>query len=79
VCNSDTCQFTDESRAIGPNGANLTGGGTGGNAAASTSRDPYVPFNGDLPALLPQGWMVSLVVATVGVVIGGWSVLGGRM
>jgi hypothetical protein len=46
ICNSDTCAFADNSRAIGPNGANLTGGGTGGDSETSDPDDPYVPFNG---------------------------------
>ncbi|ESK93243.1 chitin deacetylase-like isoform e [Moniliophthora roreri MCA 2997] len=48
LCRDDTCMFQDISRPIGPNGANLTGGGIGG-AFNSTipEGDPkkYIPFN----------------------------------
>ncbi|KAJ7038612.1 hypothetical protein C8F04DRAFT_1255893 [Mycena alexandri] len=37
LCTSATCDFVDNSQPIGPNGANLTGGGTGGAAGASAS------------------------------------------
>ncbi|KAJ3477649.1 hypothetical protein NLI96_g10319 [Meripilus lineatus] len=48
VCTASTCTFADNSRPIGPNGANLTGGGTGQSpASASASSNPYVPFNGN--------------------------------
>ncbi|KAF8844200.1 hypothetical protein BDN67DRAFT_810132 [Paxillus ammoniavirescens] len=48
LCVSDDCAFTDNSRPIGPNGANLTGGGTGDSAAAAnpTAGPTYVNFNG---------------------------------
>jgi len=49
ICTSSTCAFVDNSRPIGPNGANLTGGGTGGafNSSTTQSSSPYVPFNGN--------------------------------
>jgi hypothetical protein len=49
ICTSSTCAFVDNSRPIGPNGANLTGGGTGETnpfATPTPSNNPYVPFNG---------------------------------
>lgn len=75
MCNSDDCKFTDDSRAIGPNGANLTGGGTGGSASESQTSDPYVPFNGDLPRL-PEGFGIAIGAGIVGMLLGGLSVMG---
>ncbi|CAE6448586.1 unnamed protein product [Rhizoctonia solani] len=46
LCQDSACQFVDQSRPIGPNGANLTGGGTGSSASTSTAGPTYVPFNG---------------------------------
>ncbi|KAF8641134.1 hypothetical protein AX17_000776 [Amanita inopinata Kibby_2008] len=52
LCTSSTCAFSDDSRPIGPNGANLTGGGLGGSftATGDASKPTYVPFNGDTSA-----------------------------
>ncbi|KAJ3550706.1 hypothetical protein NMY22_g286 [Coprinellus aureogranulatus] len=36
LCNDASCAFQDVSRPIGPNGANFTGGGVGGDLAANT-------------------------------------------
>lgn len=46
LCTSSACQFTDQTRPIGPNGANLTGGGTGG-AGDSSSNKVYTPFQSE--------------------------------
>ncbi|KAI0368946.1 hypothetical protein BV20DRAFT_947179 [Pilatotrama ljubarskyi] len=63
ICNSSTCAFTDTSRPIGPNGANLTGdqvsSGSASGASATQSADPYMPFNG-----APHGAGVSTGVWT---------------
>lgn len=74
ICTASTCAFVDNSRPIGPNGANLTGGGTGSgplSASATASSSPYVPFNGQgsgaaaLAVLVP-----TLLLGAVGVVAG---------
>ncbi|KAJ6457260.1 hypothetical protein C8R45DRAFT_844293 [Mycena sanguinolenta] len=76
ICTSSTCAFTDNSRTIGPNGANLTGGGTGGAAGASASAtNLYVPFNGRGFALPPGVWAATLV-GVVGALVGTWGVFG---
>ncbi|OBZ79975.1 hypothetical protein A0H81_01437 [Grifola frondosa] len=70
ICNSSSCAFQDISRPIGPNGANLTGGNdtTYSSATASTSANPYVPFNGALQ--LPSGVAPALVVGLAGALLG---------
>ncbi|KAG8915532.1 hypothetical protein FRC00_003279 [Tulasnella sp. 408] len=45
LCTSSDCAFTDSSKPIGPNGANLTGGGTG--QPSNTPTPSYIPFNGN--------------------------------
>lgn len=42
LCTSSACQFSDMTRPIGPNGANLTGGGT--SSADGTTKSVYTPF-----------------------------------
>jgi len=69
VCTSSTCTFADNSRPIGPNGANLTGGGTGGAGGASATPSAYVPFNGDSPAFAAGVWS-TLFVGMLGALIG---------
>ncbi|CAL1694786.1 unnamed protein product [Somion occarium] len=72
ICTASTCAFSDNSRPIGPNGANLTGGGTGADSAqASQSSNPYVPFNGS-GALksLPSGVLPAIIFGAVGALIG---------
>jgi len=74
ICTSSTCQFTDNSRAIGPNGANLTGGGLGGSFDnPSASPTGYIPFNGVLPTL-PTGTWPAIVVGCFGALLGSLSV-----
>jgi hypothetical protein len=65
---------------VQPNGANLTGGGIGGNFTSPTA---FVPFNGGegAPSLFggPSGgtaFLLTLVVACIGAVVGGWGVVG---
>ncbi|TDL28107.1 hypothetical protein BD410DRAFT_782072 [Rickenella mellea] len=77
LCTSSTCQFTDNSRPIGPNGANLTGGGTGGaftSAGASASSNPFVPFNG-VPSM-PNAFWPAVFLGCFGAMIGGLGVYG---
>lgn len=73
-CNSSSCAFVDNSRAIGPNGANLTGGGTGGafNGSSGDSNPTYVPFNGATTVSTPTGMWSALLVGLVGGVSGLW-------
>lgn len=72
ICTSQTCTFTDNSRAIGPNGANLTGGGTGGSFnQPSQPATQYIPFNGAAPpSLLPMGAYPALILGVIGALIG---------
>ncbi|KAF7340970.1 Carbohydrate esterase family 4 [Mycena sanguinolenta] len=72
LCSSSQCAFTDTSRPIGPNGANLTGGGTGGSAAASASiTAAYVPFNGrGFSISVSGGVWAALGVGLLGAVVG---------
>lgn len=75
LCTSSTCAFVDSSRPIGPNGANLTGGGTGSSFEGSTSDAPsYIPFNGDLPRLSPGIWNV-FTIGLIGVIYGTFSAI----
>ncbi|OCH92974.1 hypothetical protein OBBRIDRAFT_386554 [Obba rivulosa] len=75
ICTSSTCQFTDESRPIGPNGANLTGGGTGSSpASASSSAAQFTPFNA--AARLPDGMLPAAAVAVMGAIVSTWSIFG---
>ncbi|KDQ15546.1 hypothetical protein BOTBODRAFT_31441 [Botryobasidium botryosum FD-172 SS1] len=76
LCTDSSCAFTDNSRPIGPNGANLTGGGTGG--AHTTPTPSYVPFdNGSpLPYLVPDaGVWAALFVGLAGAVFAGAIIL----
>jgi len=72
TCTSDSCAFVDNSRPIGPNGANLTGGGTGSNfSEGSNPSQSYIPFNGAaLPNFLPLGWWQSALIGAAGMAIG---------
>ncbi|KAG2069469.1 hypothetical protein BDR04DRAFT_1101568 [Suillus decipiens] len=66
LCQSSDCAFTDNSRPIGPNGANLTGGGTGGdgfNASDSAPTPTYINFNGASPVKLWSGSFVGMMSA----------------
>ncbi|KAJ7760140.1 hypothetical protein DFH07DRAFT_442335 [Mycena maculata] len=76
LCTSSTCAFTDASRPIGANGANLTGGGTGGVADGSaTATASYVPFNGEGYAMPAGAWAATLVGA-LGALVGTLGVVG---
>ncbi|KAL1951079.1 hypothetical protein VTO73DRAFT_228 [Trametes versicolor] len=78
ICNSATCAFTDQSRPIGPNGANLTGdqvSSSGDSSSASATSNPYVPFNGNGAAglaALPAGVWAATVVGVVGALAGAY-------
>ncbi|KAK7063546.1 carbohydrate esterase family 4 protein [Favolaschia claudopus] len=77
LCSSNNCAFTDNSRPIGPNGANLTGGGTGSNAAgaSASATTTYVPFNGKGFSLPPGVWAATFAGA-VGALVGVYGVWG---
>jgi len=71
LCNDDKCKFTDVTKPIGPNGSNLTSGGTGAaNSTDDKPEDPYKPFGEDgamgmgvaLGAVVVAalGWVVAL-------------------
>ncbi|KAI0706171.1 hypothetical protein BC835DRAFT_1223104, partial [Cytidiella melzeri] len=67
LCTSSQCAFQDTTKPIGPNGANLTGGGTGttSNSQASQSSNPYVPFNG------PSSGALTIKPATIAMALFG--------
>lgn len=73
LCDGASCQFQDNSRPIGPNGANLTGGGTGGAGSAMPSATAaFVPFNGNgVPASLSTGTWPAITLGFFGI-IGAW-------
>jgi hypothetical protein len=77
LCNSSTCSFTDASRPIGPNGANLTGGGSGGTFGGSgpsaSATSTFVPFNGSgatPSATIPAGIFGAAVVGLISALYG---------
>jgi hypothetical protein len=73
ICTSSTCQFQDNSRPIGPNGANLTGGGTGGSfsSGAASPTSSYVPFNGNgAVSPLPAGIWLAIMLGFFGAMFG---------
>ncbi|TCD67913.1 hypothetical protein EIP91_011847 [Steccherinum ochraceum] len=74
VCTGTDCAFTDTSRPIGPNGANLTGGGTGGLSTPTETPNPYVPFNGASAADMSASPAPMLVVGVLTTLLGAWSV-----
>lgn len=67
ICNSDTCSFQDTSKPVGPNGANLTGGGLGGSFTSSADgAASSTPFNGPgngAQAMMPAGLLPSVLLA----------------
>lgn len=71
ICTSSSCAFVDNSRPIGPNGANLTGGGLGGNGdGASATPTAYIPFNGSLRLEVPLGVWGTVLVGFTGALLG---------
>ncbi|TFK66176.1 hypothetical protein BDN72DRAFT_158724 [Pluteus cervinus] len=63
LCQSSSCSFLDTSRPIGPNGANLTGGGVGGAFASSANspQETYVQFNAGVRAQSSSWVFIALV------------------
>ncbi|EJD03814.1 uncharacterized protein FOMMEDRAFT_105999 [Fomitiporia mediterranea MF3/22] len=77
ICQSSSCSFTDMSRPIGPNGANLTGGGLGGSFSGDqASTQSLSSFNGATLPAIPRGFTLALMVGLVGAVIGAAGVYG---
>lgn len=74
--NGTSCQFTDQTRPIGPNGANLTGGGNGDTQSTTTA---YVPFGGGGGGFgaAARSAMASAPGVVAGVVLGFVGVMGG--
>ncbi|KAH9486218.1 Chitin deacetylase 7 [Psilocybe cubensis] len=71
LCTASTCTFTDLSRPIGPNGANLTGGGTGDAFNQPDSLPSYTPFSAGTPsALLAAGAWPALFISALGALVG---------
>ncbi|KIK97692.1 hypothetical protein PAXRUDRAFT_10018 [Paxillus rubicundulus Ve08.2h10] len=72
LCVSDDCAFTDNSRPIGPNGANLTGGGTGDNitGGSATAVPTYVNFNGAGAAGFSSNDPIRFVSGLAGGIVG---------
>ncbi|CAH7686651.1 family 4 carbohydrate esterase [Phakopsora pachyrhizi] len=66
LCTSSSCQFQDETRPIGPNGANLTGGGVGG--STSGNGNMYTPFKAAGSQLLAcsSTWKLVTLLSFVG-------------
>ncbi|KAF5337749.1 hypothetical protein D9758_016037 [Tetrapyrgos nigripes] len=69
TCASSSCAFTDTSRPIGPNGANLTGGGTGDSFNGNSSGPSYTPFNGSGAGSIIFGERWAVSVSVVGAVV----------
>ena len=66
LCSGNSCQFTDATRSIGPNGANLTSSGgqnLDGSDAAKATADPFRTFNNvAAPSSGLAAWAVAAVV-----------------
>jgi hypothetical protein len=66
-CNQGSCAFVDNSRPIGANGANLTGGGTGDAFVTGTAGQPvasFIPFNSALSS--SPNALVAIVLGALG-------------
>ncbi|KAI9512900.1 hypothetical protein F5148DRAFT_654881 [Russula earlei] len=74
LCTGSSCQFQDNSRPIGPNGANLTGGGFGGNVSSPSASATFVPFNGNAAPIFPIGTWPAIMLGVFGVVCGLYTV-----
>lgn len=73
LCTAPNCTYVDNSKPIGPNGANLTGGLLG-NAFKASGGSPaqYTPFNGAAfhSAPLPKGAWPAMFLGCVGAMLG---------
>ncbi|KAK0551057.1 hypothetical protein OC846_003435 [Tilletia horrida] len=66
LCTGSNCAYTDATRAIGPNGQNLTSEpvtNVDGSGSSSTTRDPYTAFNNS--HAVPSSRMVSSLIAGI--------------
>ncbi|KAK0519622.1 hypothetical protein OC834_006186 [Tilletia horrida] len=67
LCNGSNCAFSDGTRAIGPNGQNLTSSpvtnADGDTGSATTTRDPYTQWNTAPPSARTVSGLVSVIVA----------------
>ncbi|KAF8899375.1 hypothetical protein BD779DRAFT_1607831 [Infundibulicybe gibba] len=72
LCKSNVCAFDDDSRPIGPNGANLTGGGTGGVGAfkSAPTAASFTPFYNGGTASIPKEIWPTVVLGFAGALIG---------
>jgi len=72
LCNGTDCSFQDDSRPIGPNGANLTGGDSNTTTSTSASSSAsFVSFNGNgAPSIFPIGTWPAIVLGVFGFVFG---------
>jgi hypothetical protein len=71
-CTQGSCAFVDNSRPIGANGANLTGGGTGDAFVTGTGAQPaasFIPFNSALSSS-PNALVATVLAALGGLVLG---------
>jgi hypothetical protein len=57
------------------NGANLTGGGTGGSAASGSASASFVPFNGAPLPLMPAGVWPAIILGCLGALLGAFGVV----
>ncbi|KAF5313065.1 hypothetical protein D9619_002538 [Psilocybe cf. subviscida] len=70
LCNQGSCAFVDNSRPIGANGANLTGGGTGDAFVTGTGAQPaasFIPFNAALSS--SPNALVAIVLGALGALV----------
>ena len=70
--------YTNYNPSLQPNGANLTGGGTGGAYANGSlpGQTSYVPFNGEASFKAPLGLWPTLALGAIGGLAGLGEVLG---
>ncbi|KJA28359.1 hypothetical protein HYPSUDRAFT_155525 [Hypholoma sublateritium FD-334 SS-4] len=74
LCNQGSCAFSDNSRPIGPNGANLTGGDTGSAFTSSAASTSYVPFNSAALPMLSAGAWSGITLGLFGALAGAFGV-----
>lgn len=70
--------FLTRSGLIQPNGANLTGGGTGGafETSGSSATPSFIEFSGGVLPMLPAGFTSAVIVGLCGALIGAIGVYG---
>lgn len=75
LCESDSCQFRDTTKPIGPNGVDLIGGGTGTSSDGSSTtsaRPSYVPFGAAARSYGPSSATILCVAFTgIAALLGG--------